>query len=121
MWQVELELENDEDVVLDTTACTTTIEDQGEFVSVTVMPHTHLVVNNHRLLLVVKHLNEKGHLLARHACTVSAHLHNHGPYDVFRDEALLPMTDVEGCTDSWASYTVGLPRRFTKAVAHIVT
>lgn len=113
-YHVDVELLSDDgDVTLDMSGCTAVVQGSSIVVNVIQPP----VVFHAALLLVVKKFDDNGTLLHRAAAVVPSHRHRNGPYDVFKDTAIIYMDCVQGTVDAWASYNTGMPRRLNKIEA----
>lgn len=121
-WQVDVELEDQSgNVVIDGDQCDITMETVDDVLRVIVTAHEPHAVAQHSLLLVIRHKSEQGALLSRHAATVSTERHSSGPYDIFGQEALIQMTQVDNTAllDAWVTYTVPFPRKWVRLHAYI--
>lgn len=112
-WETQVEVMRHGDVIAtekDVTVTHTT-RDTSTHIEITAL--NPMFVAHLELLVVVQALNANRELLFRTAFVVDAQTHNDGPYDVFRDVAVLPMhtEEVKGVGESF--YTRAFPRKWT--------
>ena len=112
-WETQVEVMRHGDVIATDKDVTVTCTLLGDATHIEITSLNPMFVAYLELLVVIKALDPSNALLFRTSFVVDASRHNHGPYDVFRDVAMLTMhtEEVQGVGESF--YTRAFPRQWT--------
>lgn len=113
VWVTELEILRHGDVEMTEKDVTITQLVQDNAIHIQVTPISPLFAAHMHLLVVTKAYDRDRRMLARTAFFVDGLTHNEGPYDVFRDQALINMKTHETLGTAESYYTREFPRKWT--------